>query len=292
LFFNPAERDKSRKSGTNGYFTIFDYYKIGNPNFVIRLLLFIFKNMDQNKNQNQNQASGLDDLDLELTSVVGGEVQSPVTAGIPAEKKDSGQSDESGNSKERERKETVKKTICFSESKIAIVKKILSGIKDESERALELLGGEVKFDEKKIMLTQAALQSEMDDREAGAKIIEGIFDGEKMIGPDGKQYSVPANYASKSKLIEGDTLKLIITPSGAFIYKQIGPIERSRVMARLKIAPDGNFYAVSGDKIWRLLAASVTYFQGQEGDEVAILIPKAGESRWAAVENIIRKEAI
>ena len=40
------------------------------------------------------------------------------------------------------------------------------------------------------------------------KIIEGIFDGQIMIGPDGKNYPVPANYASKSKLVEGDIMKL------------------------------------------------------------------------------------
>ena len=39
------------------------------------------------------------------------------------------------------------------------------------------------------------------------KIIEGIFDGQIMIGPDGKNYPVPANYASKSKLVEGDAGK-------------------------------------------------------------------------------------
>ena len=44
------------------------------------------------------------------------------------------------------------------------------------------------------------------------KVIEGVFDGQIMIGPDGKNYPVPANYASKSKLIEGDILKLTITP--------------------------------------------------------------------------------
>ena len=35
------------------------------------------------------------------------------------------------------------------------------------------------------------------------KIIEGVFDGQTMVGPDGKNYPVPANYASKSKLVEG-----------------------------------------------------------------------------------------
>ena len=61
------------------------------------------------------------------------------------------------------------------------------------------------------------------------KIIEGIFDGENMIGPDGKKYSVPPNYASKSKLVFGDRLKLIISDTGKFTYKQIGPVERRYV---------------------------------------------------------------
>ena len=46
------------------------------------------------------------------------------------------------------------------------------------------------------------------------QIIEGVFDGMQMVGPDGKTYSVPPNYASKSKIVEGDFMKLTITPSG------------------------------------------------------------------------------
>ena len=49
------------------------------------------------------------------------------------------------------------------------------------------------------------------------KVIEGVFDGQTMIGPDGKNYPVPANYASKSKLVEGDILKLTINEGGGFI---------------------------------------------------------------------------
>src|SRR3989338_71121 len=63
----------------------------------------------------------------------------------------------------------------------------------------------------------------------GGKVIEGVFDGQNMVGPDGKQYPVPANYASKSKLVVGDVLKLTIAEDGSFIYKQIGPIERRKV---------------------------------------------------------------
>src|SRR3989338_7659848 len=58
---------------------------------------------------------------------------------------------------------------------------------------------------------------------SGERVGEGTFTGEKMQGDDGKEYTVPANYASKSKLVHGDRLKLTITKSGSFIYKQIGP---------------------------------------------------------------------
>jgi hypothetical protein len=67
----------------------------------------------------------------------------------------------------------------------------------------------------------------------GGKVIEGVFDGQNMIGPDNKQYPVPANYASKSKLVEGDVLKLTIAEDGSFIYKQIGPVERRKMLGLL-----------------------------------------------------------
>lgn len=123
----------------------------------------------------------------------------------------------------------------------------------------------------------------------GARIIEGLFDGQNMVGPDGKQYSVPANYASKSKLVEGDLLKLTITKDGSFIYKQIGPIERQRRVGTLtKDETTGEYKVTADGATFKVLLASVTYFKGDDGDEVVILVPKEGESRWAAVENVIK----
>src|SRR5665213_1682775 len=57
--------------------------------------------------------------------------------------------------------------------------------------------------------------------ESLGKVIEGVFDGQNMVGSDAKTYPVPANYASKSKLVQGDILKLTIADDGAFMYKQI-----------------------------------------------------------------------
>ena len=105
------------------------------------------------------------------------------------------------------------------------------------------------------------------------KVIEGIFDGQMMIGPDGKNYPVPANYASKSKLVEGDTLKLTISDDGSFIYKQIGPVERRQIIGTL-ITRDGSFFVEANGREYRILLASVTYFKIRVGDQVTIIIPE------------------
>lgn len=121
------------------------------------------------------------------------------------------------------------------------------------------------------------------------KIIEGVFDGEKMISSDGQEYVVPANYASKSKLVEGDILKLTITKNGDFKYKQIGPVARERLVGKLTDDTKGQFFVVVDKKKWKILPASVSYFKGIIGDETVILVPKDARSKWAAVENIVKK---
>jgi hypothetical protein len=118
------------------------------------------------------------------------------------------------------------------------------------------------------------------------KIIEGGFDGQHMIGPDGKTYPVPANYASKSKLVQGDQLKLIIGDDGAFIYKQIGPIERKKLIGTLNLK-DGAYFVEARGKEYHVLFASVTYFKAQPGDQVTMVIPEVGDAEWAAIEAVI-----
>jgi hypothetical protein len=126
-----------------------------------------------------------------------------------------------------------------------------------------------------------------------AKTKRSSFDGQNMLGPDGKQYSVPANYASKSKLVEGDVLKLTITRDGSFIYKQIGPIDRQRIIGQLsRDEISGEYRVLANGQSYKILLASITYFKGEPGDEVVVLVPTVGDSRWAAVENIIKQSDI
>jgi len=191
-------------------------------------------------------------------------------------------------------KEKQNESVNISQSKYILIKKILQNIHDNLGKVIEILEqspAEIdNFEEALGSISNAVRMAEDELAVMGdEKIIEGVFDGVKMIAQDGQEYSVPANYASKSKLVEGDILKLTITKSGDFMYKQIGPIERKRIIAELTMDDKDDYYAVAEKKKWKLIPASVTYFKGEVGDEVVILVPKDSVSKWAAVENIVKK---
>jgi hypothetical protein len=116
------------------------------------------------------------------------------------------------------------------------------------------------------------------------KVIEGVFDGQNMVGSDAKTYPVPANYASKSKLVQGDILKLTIADDGAFLYKQIGPIPRKQIVGTLRLE-GGHYFVNAGGKDFRVLLASVTYFKAKPGDQVSVNVPEDDSAaEWAALE--------
>lgn len=185
-------------------------------------------------------------------------------------------------------------TVNIAKSKYQLIKKILHNIHDNLGKIIQILeeeSGEIENLESTLTgISQDLKAAEKDLEVMGEeRIIEGVFDGEKMIAYDGQVYTIPPNYASKSKLVEGDILKLTITKRGDFLYKQIGPIERKRLVGELLIDKGGNFLVAAEKKKYKVLPASVTYFKGQPGDEVIILVPKEAPSKWAAVENIVKK---
>jgi hypothetical protein len=131
-------------------------------------------------------------------------------------------------------------------------------------------------------------QSSSASTSVDGKVVEGVFDGQNMIDSGGETYPVPANYASKSKLVEGDGMKLTITDEGKFIYKQISPVERQTVKGAL-IQEDGQYKVLAGGKAYRVLLASVTFYRAEVGDQVTILVPEEGEVDWGAIEAVIPK---
>lgn len=178
------------------------------------------------------------------------------------------------------------------ETKFTLAKKMIANIKNELNNLDRLLASEAEpADLEQFINRVQTSDGEMLHPVNEGKIIEGVFDGQNMIGSDGKTYIVPPNYASKSKLVEGDIMKLTIQPNGSFLYKQIGPIERQRVMGVLtKDEITTDWKVIAEGKKYNILTASVTYFKGQNGDDCVVLIPKNAPSKWAAVENIIHHE--
>lgn len=154
----------------------------------------------------------------------------------------------------------------------ALIEEAETSLAAAKELLISLLGDDPK-----------ATQATKDDNIG--KVIEGVFDGQNMVGGDGKTYPVPANYASKSKLVQGDILKLTIAEDGSFLYKQIGPIPRKQLVGSL-VQKEGHYYVEVGDKNYRVLLASVTYFKAKPGDQVSINVPEDQDVdvEWAALE--------
>lgn len=185
-------------------------------------------------------------------------------------------------------------TIVLSaiETKLALAQKMITNLKNEIGNLERLLATDAEpADIEQFIKSQPSEMGEdlMHPVNEG-KIVEGVFDGQNMIGSDGKTYIVPPNYASKSKLVEGDIMKLTIQPNGSFLYKQIGPIERQRVMGVLsKDEITGDWKVIAEGKKYNILTASVTYFKGDNNDDCVVLIPKQAPSKWAAMENVIHR---
>lgn len=129
------------------------------------------------------------------------------------------------------------------------------------------------------------LTPEMEKETKKEQVVEGIFDGEFMVKGK-KKFPIPANYASKSKLVEGDKLKLKIEDDGNFVYKQIEPVERKNLIGTLEQDEEGYKVKVKGET-YRVLSASITYFGAKTGEKLSIIVPEKKKSKWAAVEGSI-----
>ncbi len=169
----------------------------------------------------------------------------------------------------------------------AILRRMIANIRYQLDQMERLMASEAEEMEEQIQSLEMPDRFESIGNE---RVIEGVFDGEHMVGEDGERYNVPPNYASKSKLVEGDLLRLAITEDGRLLFKQRGPIERQRLIGSLMLDERANEWKVVADgRKYRVLTASITFFRAQPGDEVAVLIPLGTPSHWAAIENIVKR---
>jgi len=148
-----------------------------------------------------------------------------------------------------------------AETNIRLAKKLLSGVEAESPKPLT-----------------KALQG-----------ITGTFDGENAIAEDGKKYLVNPNYASKSVLVYGDTLKRVEV-DGQERFKQIARVKRQKVEGILA-KKAGRWVAVTADGSYKVSPVAVGFYGGKEGDEIVVVIPvEERNAPFAALESVKKDE--
>lgn len=174
-------------------------------------------------------------------------------------------------------------------SKVALVKEMIDSAEKSILSAKRLLYEITGADTDRSFYSEMAVELKGPHVDGEAKIIEGVFNGEKMVGSDKNEYPIPANYCSKSKLVPGDVLKLTIEADGTFRYKQIAPVERRTVMGVLT-KEGGKYKVLAAGKLYSVLLASVTYFKGKVGDQVSLIIPSEEDAQWGAIDVVLPRE--
>ena len=119
-----------------------------------------------------------------------------------------------------------------------------------------------------------------------SRIVEWIFDWERMIDAEWFSHPIPANYISKSKLVEWDWLKLTIVDDWRFLYKQIKPVPRRHISWTLSREWD-QFFVIANWKRYKVILAAITYFKASVWDRLSVIVPDSDECTWAAMDAII-----
>lgn len=175
-----------------------------------------------------------------------------------------------------ENKRTIEAIVDFittAEKSIKNAKKLLKDLADSNDINLKT---EIKFNTK-------WLESYSDN---SGKIVEWVFTWIEMLWSDGNKYPIPANYASKSKMVQWDKLKLTIDNFWRMTYKQIAPIERE-IKTWLIVKEKDKYQVVSDWQTYDLLTASVTHFKANIWDKVSIIVPAWKQATFAAIEAVI-----
>lgn len=169
----------------------------------------------------------------------------------------------------------IRDFIISAEKSIKNAKKLLKDVLEDNNLSLDT----------EINLNTKWLNSYTSD---DSKIIEWVFTWEEMLGADWNKYPVPANYSSKSKLVQWDKLKLTITGNGKMLYKQIAPIERDYV-TWLVVKEKDKYQIVAEGHTYDLLTAAVTHFKAEIWDSVTVIIPAWKQATFAAIDAVLPK---
>jgi hypothetical protein len=115
--------------------------------------------------------------------------------------------------------------------------------------------------------------------------IVGVFDGFKMTAEDGTEYEVPSNYAAKTKLVFGDTLKLI-EENGKKLFKQIERVERTKVEGILT-KKEGEWYILTDRGSYKVSDTAAEFQGAALNSQATAYIPtNKPDAPFAAIDHV------
>jgi hypothetical protein len=117
--------------------------------------------------------------------------------------------------------------------------------------------------------------------------IIGTYDGVHLVDPNGNKYDVPANYAAKSRLVYGDTIKMI-EDNGSTVFKQIQKVERKKTEGVLS-KKEGKWVVLTDTGSYRMSEVAVDFNLGQMNDEVIVFVPASNlNAPYATLDRLVR----
>src|SRR3989344_3506756 len=120
--------------------------------------------------------------------------------------------------------------------------------------------------------------------------IEGAFDGARLVAKDGQTYEVPSNYAAKSRLVYGDTLKMV-EEDGKTMFKQINKVPRKKIEGILN-KKEGSWYILTDSGSYKISDNAAEFSRAEINDEAIAIIPEAAmETPFAALDKILTQKA-
>jgi len=117
--------------------------------------------------------------------------------------------------------------------------------------------------------------------------IEGVYEGTHMVTPSGEKIEVPENYAAKTKLVFGDTLKAFDGENGRKMFKHISKVPKKSLDGVLH-NKEGKWSFVTDSGVYQVLTNAAEYRKAKDGDEATALLPEDTAScKFATLDKVV-----
>src|SRR3989339_1533190 len=120
--------------------------------------------------------------------------------------------------------------------------------------------------------------------------VSGYFDGFYLIGEDGSKYEVPANYAAKSRIVFGDTLKMI-EEDGKKLFKQIDKVPM-KILEGILSKKEGKWYLLSDGGTYKVSDIAAEFHKAELNDKAVAYVPENALNATYAALDYLEKEKL